>query len=159
MEKDKLKAEDCVDFYIRAAWFDVSRLYNELAVAHGLTMSMGFILLNINRQGGSNPTKLGPQMGMQANSLSRSLRTLEEMGLIYRERATKDKRQVRVFLTEEGEAKRAFARDVVYQFNTALRERIDPEALDTFFKVVQEVHQLIPDMRDKFIHAPSNEKE
>jgi len=40
-----------VDFAIRHLWHKISRMYNQQANEHGLTMSIGFILLNIDKEG------------------------------------------------------------------------------------------------------------
>lgn len=145
-----MKAEESIDFNLRAAWLDVSRVYNEIATLHELTMSMAFILLNINAQKGSNPTKLGPKMGMQANSLSRTLKSLEERGLIYRRKSKKDKRQVRIFLTQLGEQKRGIALGVVDSFNSQVKNKLSEQQLCSFFEVLETVHETVADMREQF---------
>lgn len=145
-----MKAEESIDFNLRAAWLNVSRVYNEIATLNELTMSMAFILLNINGQKGSNPTKLGPKMGMQANSLSRSLKSLEEKGLIYRKKSKEDKRQVRIFLTALGEEKRAIALDVVNSFNVQVKDKLNAQQLQHFFQVIEAVHDTVTDMRNAF---------
>lgn len=145
-----MKAEETIDFNLRAAWLDVSRVYNEIAILHELTMSMAFILLNINAQKGSNPTKLGPKMGMQANSLSRTLKSLEERGLIYRRKSKEDKRQVRIFLTPLGEQKCAVALEVVTSFNMQVKSKLSAQQLQHFFEVLESVHETVAEMRDQF---------
>ena len=138
-----------VDFHLRSSWLDVYRMYNGIAQQHGITMSMAFILINISKKG-SNPTKIGPKMGMQANSLSRSLKTLEEKGLIYRQKATGDKRAVEIFLTPEGVAARRVANSIIADYNEKLYARITPEMFDTFVEVIRLVHESASEMRKQF---------
>ena len=47
-------------------------------------MATGFTLLSIDPEKGTPSTALGPKMGMEATSLSRILKTMEEKGLITR---------------------------------------------------------------------------
>ena len=105
-----------MDFAIRHLWHKISRMYNQKASHYDLTMSIGFILLNIEKEG-TPSTQLGPKMGMEPTSLSRTLKTMEEKLLIYRKSDLHDKRKVLLFLTEEGIIKRKIARDVVFGFN------------------------------------------
>ena len=60
--------------FLRAAWISVAKMYNEEAGKKGSTMATGFILLNIDPENGTPSTSLGPKMGMEATSLSRTLK-------------------------------------------------------------------------------------
>lgn len=134
----EIQKEFLVDFAIRHLWHKISRMYNQKANEHGMTMSIGFILLNIDKEG-TPSTQLGPKMGMEPTSLSRTLKTMEEKGLIRRESGTVDKRKVLIFLTEDGVAKRRMTRDFVYEFNSMLMESIPKGKLKTFFEVAQKL--------------------
>ena len=123
-----------VDFAIRHLWHKISRMYNQKANEHGLTMSIGFILLNIDKEG-TPSTQLGPKMGMEPTSLSRTLKTMEEKGLIRRQAGKVDKRKVLIFLTDDGLEKRRMTRDFVYEFNNSIVESIPKGKLKTFFEV------------------------
>jgi len=96
-----MKPEETIDFHIRWVWAKIARMYNAQAAQHGGSMSIGYILLNIDKEG-THSTKLGPKMGMEPRSLTRTLKTMEEKGLISRKVDANDRRMVRVFLTEEG---------------------------------------------------------
>ena len=98
------------DFYIRHVWHRVSRMYNQKAAEAGITMSMGFILMNVDKEG-TPSTQLGPRMGMEPTSLSRTLKTMEDKGYIYRQEDGIDKRKVLIFLTINGVEKRRLVRD------------------------------------------------
>ncbi len=106
------KAEDLLDFNLRHAWHKISRMYNQKAKEHGLTMSIGFILLIVDKEG-TPSTQLGPRMGMEPTSLSRTLKTMELKGLIYRKVDEVDKRKVLIFLTEYGVSVRREVKEVV----------------------------------------------
>ena len=82
-----------IDSSIRTAWFRLSRMYNQKAAEHDMTMSIGFILMNIDKEG-TPSTQLGPRMGMEPTSLSRTLKTMETRGLIRRQGEGADKRKV-----------------------------------------------------------------
>lgn len=138
-----MRREETVDHNIKAAWHGIARMYNQQALKYDATMSMGFVLLNINSEEGTPATKIAPLMGLEARSLTRLLKSMEEKKLIYREADKVDKRSVRVRLTKEGKNKKEKARDTVLRFNEAVREEIPAEKLEVFFEVLQGIIQIV----------------
>tara|TARA_B110000093_G_scaffold84721_1_gene91784 strand:+ start:1169 stop:1615 length:447 start_codon:yes stop_codon:yes gene_type:complete len=131
-----------VDVVIRHLWHKMSRMYNQRANDYGVSISVGFILLNVDQEG-TPSTQLGPKMGMEPTSLSRTLKTMEEKGLIYREVDTEDKRKVLVFLTKDGLEKRRIARQVVLNFNDRIVSSIPKGKLKTFYEVAERLDMSI----------------
>jgi DNA-binding MarR family transcriptional regulator len=138
-----MRREETVDYHIKTAWHAIARMYNQQAVKHDITMSMGFVLLNINSDEGTPATKIAPLMGLEARSLTRLLKSMEEKGLIRREADDSDKRLVRITLTREGKKKKEKSRETVLRFNEVVREQVDSEQLDNFFGVVQQITRII----------------
>jgi len=118
-------------------------MYNEEAATYGATMATGYVLLNIDMEKGTPSTSLGPQMGMEATSLSRILKSMEEQGLISRKPNPKDGRSVLIFLTDFGKEKRKDARRAVVTFNEAVFSAIPKQKLENFFEVMETVNELI----------------
>lgn len=131
-----------VDFVLRHLWHKVSRLYNQKASEYGVSTSVGFILLNVDKEG-TPSTQLGPKMGMEPTSLSRTLKSMEESGLIYRKAAKDDKRKVLIFLTDEGVEKRRIARQVILDFNEHVISAVPKGKLKTFFEVAERLDTAI----------------
>ncbi|MBT1700030.1 MarR family transcriptional regulator [Fulvivirgaceae bacterium PWU4] len=138
-----MRREETVDYNIKAAWHAIARMYNQQAGKHDITMSMGFVLLNINSEEGTPATKIAPLMGLEARSLTRLLKSMEEKGLIYREADSSDKRLVRIVLTKEGKKKKEKSRETVLRFNDVIRQLIEPEKLNVFFEVLQKINRII----------------
>lgn len=137
-----MKPEETIDFHIRWAWAKIAKAYNAEAMKSDGSMAIGYVLLNIDKEG-TPSTKLGPKMGMEPTSLTRLLKSMEELDLIFRQPDKIDKRIVRVFLTSKGKAKREVSKDVVLRFNEFIRANIDPKKLDVFFEVMTEMNQLL----------------
>lgn len=138
------KAEEYIDFNLRHAWHKISRMYNQKAKTHGLTMSIGFILLIVDKEG-TPSTQLGPRMGMEPTSLSRTLKTMESKGLIYRKVDKDDKRKVLILLSEEGVELRKQVKEVVVSFNEKLFKEIPSNKLNAFFEVMEIIDENIED--------------
>lgn len=138
-----MKREETVDYNIKAAWHAIARMYNQQALKYGGTMSIGFALLNIHTDEGTPATKIAPMMGLEARSLTRLLKSMEEKGLIYRETDKNDKRSVRIRLTKEGKKNKEKAKNTVLRFNEVVREEIDDDKLNAFFDVLKKINQII----------------
>lgn len=136
-----MRREETVDHNIKSAWHAISRMYNHQAGKHDITTSIGFVLLNIHSDG-TPATKIAPLMGLEARSLTRMLKTMEEKKLIYREPDPTDKRSVRIFLTELGKKKKEVSRETVLFFNNKVRELVPESKLKIFLEVVNEINQL-----------------
>lgn len=139
---EKIEKEYLIDFVVRHLWHKISRMYNQKANEYGLTVSIGFILLNVDKKG-TPSTQLGPKMGMEPTSLSRTLKTMEESGLIERRADAMDKRKVLIFLTQEGIDKRRIAKHVILGFNDRLLSRIPKGKMKTFFEVAERIDAAI----------------
>ncbi len=138
-----MEKEFSIDHQLRATWQAVAKMYNEQAETFDSTMAMAFVILNIDYENGTPSTSLGPLMGMEATSLSRILKSMEEKGAIYREKNPNDGRGVLIKLTDLGKEKREDAKIAVLRFNEVIRQNVTEEELDSFFKVTKKINKLI----------------
>jgi len=138
-----MKPEETVDYNFKVSWHAISRMYNTEATKADITTSIGFVLLNIDQEQGTPATKIAPLLGLEARSLTRILKSMEEKQLIYKVSDPSDKRLVRIFLTEKGLEKKEVSRQTVKQFNHKVREQIPDKELETFFKVCNRIQGMI----------------
>ncbi|ASV31876.1 MarR family winged helix-turn-helix transcriptional regulator [Maribacter cobaltidurans] len=139
--------EVTIDYALRATWQAVARMYNEEAKNFETTMAIGFTLLSIDPKTGTPSTSLGPKMGMEATSLSRILKSMEEKGLIERKPNPSDGRGVLIHLTDFGLEKRKDSKDVVLRFNEVVKNNVSEEKLKHFFEVTDTINKLISDKK------------
>ena len=145
-----------IDYILRATWQAVSRMYNEEASKYGATMATGFALLSIDKEKGTPSTSLGPKMGMEATSLTRTLKSMEEKGLIIRKKNPEDGRGVLIYLTEFGKEKRELSKNTVLRFNESVKKNISDEKLQHFVEVAEIINELILD-KNIFIRTNRDE--
>jgi len=143
-----------IDYILRATWQAVARMYNDEASNYGATMATGFALLNIDKEGGTPSTTLGPKMGMEATSLTRTLKSMEEKGLIIRKKNPDDGRGVLIYLTEFGKEKRELSKSTVLKFNEAVKENVSAEKLQHFMEVSETINELISEKKIFKIYNP-----
>ena len=142
-------ADQMVIYKLRSSWFQISKLYNEIAVEHETSVSMAFVLLAINEEEGTPVTKIAPRMGMEPNSLSRILKSMEQDGFILRKRDDADKRMSYVCLTEKGKQKREVALKAVFRLEKAIINQLDEKKLAAFFEVASHIPDAIEEFKDK----------
>ena len=139
--------EKTIDYILRTTWLAVQKMYNEEASKFEATMATAFTLLSIDPKKGTPSTSLGPKMGMEATSLSRILKSLEERDLIKRGPNPEDGRGVLIHLTELGLEKREESRQRVFTFNDKVKTEIDKEKLNHFYDVSETILDLINDKK------------
>ncbi len=135
--------EKTIDYLLRATWQAVSRMYNEEAAKYDGSMAIGFALLSIDKEEGTPSTKIAARMGMEATSLTRTLKTLEDKGLIMRQPNPKDGRGVLIYLTDFGKEMRNKSKETVIKFNDTIRKNVSAEKFKNFIEVTEIINDLI----------------
>jgi len=132
-----------IDYVLRTTWLAVNKMYNEEAAKFDTTMATGFALLSIDPENGTPSTSLGPKMGMEATSLSRTLKAMEDKGLIERKPNPEDGRGVLIYLTDFGKEKREYSKERVLIFNNTIKEKVSSEQLQHFYEVAEIINNMI----------------
>ena len=132
-----------IDSVYRATWHAISKMYNEQASKYETSMSVGFALLIIDPVNGTPSTSIAPKMGMEATSLSRTLKSMEVRGLVERGPNPDDGRGVIVKLTKLGKEKRVIAKSLVLSFNDCLKKHFSQAELDSFVSMSNKIIDLI----------------
>lgn len=134
--------KNTIDYIIRNTWLQIAKMYNEEAAKYGSTMVTGFALLSIDPKTGTPSTQLGPKMGIQSTSLSRTIKKLEDSGLITKVPNNKDKRSVLICLTENGKVMRNLSKQIVLNFNDKINDSISEEDLETYLRVSESIKSI-----------------
>lgn len=139
--------EKTIDYVLRSTWQAVSRMYNEEASKFDGSMAIGFALLSIDKEEGTPSTYISNRMGMEATSLTRTLKTLEEKGLIIRKKNPDDGRGVLIYLTDLGKQMREHSKTTVLKFNELVKLNITEEKLNHFMEVTDVINDLITEKK------------
>jgi len=133
---------ESIDLILKSVWLAVSKMYSEKASKHGSTAVQALTLLKIDPKKGTRSTNLGPKMSIEPTSLTRIIKLLEDKGYIYKEKSTKDKREVIIKLTEKGLHSRDLSKDVVLTFNRKVVETVPPKKLEIFNEVMSNILEI-----------------
>lgn len=152
-----------VDYLLRNAWNAIAKMYNDQAAYYDTTMVYGLTLLSIDPKKGSPSMSLGPKMGIEPTSLSRTLTKLEKEGYIYRESHQDDKRIVLIKLTKEGLRMRDISKDYVLNFQTRINERISEIEMEHLRTALSKIHELTNEINQELqlsiLHKKSKKKQ
>ncbi len=142
-----MEQEETIDYNIRKTWYNITKLYNRTANEYMASMALGMIILNIDITEGTPSTQLGPNMGMEATSLSRSLSKLEESGVIERKTDPNDKRRTVIHLTPLGMDWREVAKETVINFNESIQSHFEQKEMDIFFAILKKINKIIDETK------------
>ena len=131
-----------IDYLLRTTWNTVTKMYNEEAAQYDSTMVVGFTLLSIDPKEGSLSMTLGPKMGIEPTSLSRTLTKLEEAGLIKREVSKSDKRNVIIKLTKKGLEMRDVSKNYVLDFQQKVNDALTEKEMNQLIKSLDKIQKL-----------------
>lgn len=141
-----MRPEETVDYFLKIVWQTVANKYNQIASEYGITQALGYMLINIHEEG-TAVSQIATLSGVKSTSLSRMLKNMEELGLIYRQADPHDKRSVKIFLTPFGIQKRNIAKNVVRQFNEYLNAHITDKERLQLIKSLNKINQLTIDYK------------
>ena len=132
-----------VDFVMRQGWKNIEKMYNNEASKYDVTFSIGFTLISIDPENGSPSTSIGPIMGLESNSISRILNSMENKNLITRRPNPNDGRGIIISLTKLGHKKREIVIQKIRHFKNLLSSRIDQSDLEAFHRVSLQMNEII----------------
>ncbi len=132
-----------IDQEIIYTWLLISKMNNEEAEKFGGSMTVGFALLSLNPKENTPSTSLGPKMGMESTSLSRTLRFMEDEKLIQRIPNPEDGRGILIKLTERGIEFRNYAKELVMKFNKSITNEVGENSVKNFYHVIDRINKLI----------------
>ena len=85
---------------------------------------------------------LGPKMGIEPTSLSRTLTKMEEAGLIKREVSKSDKRNVIIKLTKKGLEMRDVSKNYVLDFQQKVNDALTEKEMNQLIKSLDKIQKL-----------------
>ncbi len=118
-------------------------MHNEQAIKSGGTLAQAVVLLNLNPNKGTPSTSLGPKMGLESTSLGRTLKSMQNNGLITRVRNEDDRRGVFIVLTKKGKTLRSISKKNGNRFNKFVLNKIGEKKLNIFFDVLKSINVTI----------------
>jgi len=136
-----MNLKDTIDFHVKGTWHSLTKMYNRIAAKHDTSQTVAYILVHIDKEG-TPATQIAQRLGMEATSLSRVIKNMEQRKLIFKEVDELDKRVMKIFLTEDGLKKRKLVKKILIDFNKKLCAKISKKEMKIFHKVINTINEL-----------------
>jgi MarR family transcriptional regulator, organic hydroperoxide resistance regulator len=101
---DLLRLDNQLCFALYAATRAITKTYREKLEPIGLTYPQYLVLLVLWEREDVTVSDIGQKLFLDSGTLTPLIKRLEGMGLVNRKRGTEDEREVRISLTQEGDA-------------------------------------------------------
>ena len=133
---------DSICFRTSAAARKIHRYYNTNLAEHGITIGQAAILLSLSKRDGQNVKELADELALDSSAITGLVDRLEKSGMVERRTDERDRRALRIHLTDTG-AKQVNTFVVLRnQFHEHLEKCLSESelsALDRFFAVIDEL--------------------
>ncbi len=143
--------------FVKAAHIHRSKVHDALEKA-GMPSAQPFILIDLHHNPGKSLKELSAHRGVQPATVTNMIDRMEKNGLVRRANDEKDRRVVRVYLTEEGERLCAIARCVIEKTRNEGFACFDETERATFFallsKYVANQEPTTEEPHDKTVSLP-----
>lgn len=129
-------------FKVGAAARKIQRYYNSRLSEHGITIGQSFILLSLNERDGQNVKELAEKLAIDSSAITGLVDRLEKEDLVERRADERDRRALRIHLTEKSAKLVSVMETQADQFNDGMKEGLsksDLAALTKFFRLVDEI--------------------
>lgn len=134
-------ASHLVVYQLKTSWLNIQKIGDKMSKKYDVTLSIAFVLMAIFEDEGTPVTKIAPRIGLEPNSLSRVLKTMEQKGFLKKVADKNDKRIVLIKLTKKGIEHREIALRSVFKMENNLTEGINKEDLEAFFRVMNTINE------------------
>lgn len=118
-----------IDLIVRESWLVIKRNFLLELNKFKISESEAYIITIIPKEG-INATLIPSLLGLAPGSASRSLTNLGNKGIIERRDDVDDKRLTKIFLTQEGIAKRKIVKSIILEYRTFLSNKIGIKKLE-----------------------------
>ncbi len=137
-----LRFAGCVVTNIEQAYRNLERVYEHMIAPLGLNVLEWYALRALYRQDGLSASHLAAQVCRHPSSMTALLDRMEQKGLVRRKIAPEDRRSVRIFLTDQGQALRERVLTVAERLEHLLDEQISPDDMRVFLHVLSVLQHL-----------------
>lgn len=137
------KLDDSVGFMITITDRRMKPLLKKCLAVEGVAYGMWFFLRVLFEEDGLTQRELSHRVGMMQPTTVAALRAMESSGFVTIKEDKKDKRRMRIFLTDEGRKVGARILPMLHQLNDFALKDVTAEEFQTLRRVLRKVRHTI----------------
>ncbi len=141
--------KDCVCFLIGRVSRRLNKITKENIAKYGLTTSQFFLLIALYEENGILISKLAEKVALDKATLTGIIDRLERDGFVERRDDPKDRRAIRVYLTEKAEALRDELLKIYHKNNSRFLSVLTDEERKAFERIVEKLESVEGEINDE----------
>jgi len=135
-----MELEQCVNFVLTKAQNAVQQLFKAELAPYGVTPGQYAVLKCLWDENGQTAKQLSERLYLDGSTVTGILDRMENKSLITRQPDPKDRRAVRVMLTEQGRALAEPVNAAIERANQKALERLNPQESALLKKLLEELN-------------------
>ena len=135
----KISLDKSVGFKINKIANNINSVFNQILQPFDIAIEQRVTLEIIKYEKNVTLTKISNDLSKDKTTISRTLRTLENKGLIQRVESSEDKRVTFIELTQKGEETLRLSEDIASEFRESLVCSLNEEERETLTKLLKKV--------------------
>lgn len=129
-----MKLEQCINFTLTKAQQTVQQLFKAELAPFGITPGQYAILSCLWEEDGQTPRQLAERLSLDSSSITGILDRVEQKGLIQRQAVPRDRRTLRVVLTDKGRVLEEPVNQAILEANKKVLAKFDEQDLENLRK-------------------------
>lgn len=121
---------------------NIDQMYSRAAQSFGLSVIEWYVLQALYDQDGQHASELARAVGRAATSFTPNLDKLQNKGLIERQADTRDRRAVRIYLTQKAKEMRPEIEQTVNKIENKWADQFSEDDYKTFLNIVATMQTL-----------------
>lgn len=135
-----MELEQCVNFVLTKAQNAVQQLFKAELAPYGVTPGQYAVLKCLWDDNGQTAKQLAERLYLDGSTVTGILDRMEAKNLISRQSDPKDRRALRVILTDRGSALKEPVNAAIVQANKKALDRLDPKESGLLHKLLEELN-------------------
>ncbi|MGI6434544.1 MAG: MarR family winged helix-turn-helix transcriptional regulator [Syntrophomonadaceae bacterium] len=135
-----MELEQCVNFVLTKAQNAIQQLFKAELAPYGVTPGQYAVLKCLWDDNGQTAKQLAERLYLDGSTVTGILDRMEAKSLISRQPDPKDRRALRVILTEQGSALKAPVNAAIERANKKALDRLDPKESGLLHKLLEELN-------------------
>lgn len=137
-----MELEQCVNFVLTKAQNAVQQLFKAELAPYGVTPGQYAVLKCLWDENGQTAKQLSERLCLDGSTVTGILDRMENKSLIVRQPDSKDRRAVRVMLTEHGKALQEPVNATIEQANKKALQKLNPQESVLLKKLLEELNHV-----------------
>ena len=148
--------DQCINFLLTTAQHSVFQYFSGCLEKYDITPAQYGVLSCLWDIEYSTPKQIAEELCLEMSTISGVLDRMQKKGLIERAANEKDRRGIRVIVTEKGKELAEHIASAALKIQNAVSHNVDKDELSVFYSVLERIYNNIDDISNKKMSDKTN---